>query len=129
MEFFCLVIRTKKNLFLMASNFVDVVRVLLIGVAVIVLLPVLLMVFFAPAMGRHMGWNSGWNIAWLLPWLVLFLVIGYVVYRLSIQLGEDDALKELRRAYARGDVTDEEFEKRRHRLESLDRQKDADEEV
>nr|WP_282594537.1 SHOCT domain-containing protein [Halomarina salina] len=64
--------------------------------------------------------GSGW---WLLGALVQFLFLllvlggGYVVVRRLSGQSSDPALDELRRAYARGDLTEEEFETRRERLE------------
>ena len=115
------------------------VRTLLIVVAVIVLLPFLMMALTIPMMGMWGGgmmsggmmdggmWGGstmggtwfGWLIAWLLP-LVIVVGVGYLLYR-GITRGEDresdPAIEELRSAYARGELTDEEFEKRRERLE------------
>ncbi len=54
--------------------------------------------------------------------LLAVLILGYLLYKdknkqLSLGQETDDALEELRIAYARGDLSDEEFEKRRDRLE------------
>ena len=59
---------------------------------------------------------------WLVSWLVVLLIavgVVYVLYRGVTGAGseEDAALEELRLAYARGDLSDEEFEERRQRLE------------
>lgn len=94
----------------------DLVRTVIIVIAVIFLFPVLLMLLFAPTMGAHMGWTGDGNLLWMLPWIVLFFAIGYLIYRTSEHLGETDALQELRLAYARGDLTDDEYEERRKRL-------------
>ena len=49
--------------------------------------------------------------------LAALVVAGYLAFRaLTDSTQEDAALEELRRAYARGDLTDEEFERRRERL-------------
>jgi putative membrane protein len=49
--------------------------------------------------------------------LAALVVAGYLGYRaLTDSTPDDAALEELRRAYARGDLTDEEFERRRERL-------------
>lgn len=106
-------------------------RTVLIVLAVIVLLPLLLMLVTMPMMGAwgggHMwngAWNgTGWSWLWLVPWgiVLLFVVgIGYLLYaalRGSTSREEDAALEELRIAYARGDLSEEEYEKRRDRLE------------
>lgn len=105
-------------------------RTLLIVLAVIVLLPVLLMAVMMPMMGMW-GWGhmdggmwsmTGGTWMWLGMWLVVLLVIGgvgYVLYtgvRQPAVAGADPAIEELRTAYARGDLSDEEFEERRTRL-------------
>lgn len=59
----------------------------------------------------------------LIPIVVMLLVGGaggYLIYRgLRRAIGHrtDPAIEELRQAYARGDLTDEEFEQRRERLQ------------
>ncbi|MFC6838399.1 SHOCT domain-containing protein [Halomarina ordinaria] len=99
--------------------------VILVGVALIVVVPILLMVFMTPMMGM-MGWwgyqgamPPQWSIGLPLLVLLVLLTVGYVIYRGITggdQSGRDPALEELRSAYARGDLTDEEFETRRQRL-------------
>ncbi|MBX0325007.1 SHOCT domain-containing protein [Halomicroarcula sp. F13] len=105
-------------------------RIVLIVLAVIVLFPMLMMVFAAPMMGM-MGWWWGggtagglsplWGIGMMLVWLVVLVGIGYLLYRglvggVGSSLTTDRALEELRVAYARGDLSDEEFEERRAKL-------------
>jgi len=107
-------------------------RTLLIVLAVIVLFPMLMMVFAVPMMGT-MGWWWGgdpvggvsplWGFGMMLVWLGVFVGLGYLGYRwlrggAAPALATDTALEELRLAYARGDLTEEEFEARR---ETLDR--------
>ncbi|MFC6889941.1 SHOCT domain-containing protein [Halorubrum trueperi] len=89
-----------------------------------------MMMFALPTMGM-MGWwwgggGSGmgvapmWGIGMMLLFLLVLLGIGYVLYRGLVDgqvLEHDRALEELRTAYARGDLTDEEFEQRRQRLQ------------
>ncbi|SIS03793.1 SHOCT domain-containing protein [Natronorubrum thiooxidans] len=100
-------------------------RTVLIVILALVAVPLVMMVAAVPMMGgmytgawgNGMGMGTGsWLWMTLLPLLFLFL-IGYGGYRL---LGSDDdtAVEELRRAYARGDLTHEEYEKRRQRLET-----------
>ncbi|WP_207592995.1 SHOCT domain-containing protein [Halomontanus rarus] len=107
------------------------VRTLLIVIAVILLLPVLMMALAMPMMGVWGGghmWNGGtwggtgatwmWLLMSIIPLLVI-LGLGYLLYSAVRQSGSrrtDPALEELRAAYARGDLTDEEFEERRERL-------------
>ncbi|MFT4921096.1 MAG: putative membrane protein [Haloarculaceae archaeon] len=115
----------------MTQNSTDFVRPLLVVLAALVLVPALMMAFMMPMMGMwgsgHMtdGWmwggtGGGW--VWLGMWLVMLLVIGgigYLVYTGTRRTGDresDSAVEELRHAYARGDLSDEEFERRRERL-------------
>lgn len=105
-------------------------RVVLVVLAVVVLLPLLLMVLAIPMMGMMgLWWGGGmagglsplWGIGTLLVWLVGLVGLGYLLYRGLVGRGgpstsADPALEELRLAYARGDVTDEEFEERRAKL-------------
>lgn len=109
----------------------SILRTLLVIVAVLVLLPIFMMVLMMPMMGMWGGahmWNGGmWDSTgatwmWLLMWVVLLGILvggGYLVYRAVRNLAgteTDPALEELRAAYAQGDISDEEFEKRRERL-------------
>ena len=109
----------------------DLVRVLLAILAIIVLVPLLMMLFMMPMMGMwsggHMADGGTWGVGartWLvlLMWLVPLAVVaglGYLVYwavRRSADTDADPAIEELRTAYARGDLSDEEFEERRERL-------------
>ena len=105
----------------------SLVRTLLLVIVAILLLPLLTMAIMMPMMGvwggGHMwnGTSGGW--AWLLMGVVPLLVllgIGYLLYsavRRSSDEQPDPAIEELRSAYARGDLTEDEFEKRRKRLE------------
>ena len=109
-------------------------RVLLAVVAALLLLPLLSMLLAVPMMGMWGGTSSGmggmggmggsWGMGggWLLgPWLlVVVLVVGAAVaiYGLGGDGDEGDgALAELRQSYARGDLTEEEYEQRRDRLQ------------
>jgi putative membrane protein len=107
-------------------------RTLLVVIAAILLVPILMMVFMMPMMGMwgwgHM-WDGGmWNGTgaawmWLLMWLIGLTIVGglgYLLYRAirhPSDRGTDTALEELRIAYARGELSDEEFEERRERLQ------------
>ena len=110
----------------------SVVRTILFVIAALLALPIVVMILAMPRMGMwgagHMGsgtWDGTgatwmWLGMWLFPLLVL-VGIGYLVYaavrRSSTGAAESDpALEELRLAYARGELTDEEFETRRERL-------------
>ena len=105
---------------------------LLIVLGAILLLPLLGMTVMMPMMGMwgwgHMAdtgmWGAGggswaWIVMWLVP-LVALGGLGYLLYRgLTGTTDEsgDPALEALRLAYARGDLSDEEFEQRRQRLD------------
>ncbi len=89
--------------------------------------------------GGPMGWGGGWmHDTWMhggtggsVPWwmwgmglvgqlLVLTVLVGggLLLFRaLTDRESDDSALAELRRSYARGDIDDEEFDRRRARLE------------
>ncbi len=106
----------------------SLLRTIVLIAAIVLLAPFLFMMLAMPMMGMwgggHMwGWDgAGVGLAWLLPWalfLLLFLGIGYLLYRaaLGTDRKSDAALEELRVAYARGDISSEEFEERRERLE------------
>lgn len=105
-------------------------RVLLIVVALVLLAPLLMMFFMMPMMGM-MGWWFGgapgtgigmspvWGIGMMLVFLLVLLGIGYLVYRAFTRgslSSNDPALEELRLAYARGELSQEEFEQRREDL-------------
>lgn len=106
------------------------VRVILFVLAVLVLAPLLTMGFAMPMMSS-MGWgwhDAGlggvapwWGLGMGVLWLALLVALGYVGYRWVVDdrttRRVDPALDELRLAYARGDLTDEEFEARRAVLE------------
>lgn len=104
--------------------------VLIVVLAVLVLFPLVVMAFALPMMGMTgmMGSWGGmggrlsplWGIGMLLVWLVLLVAAGYLLYRgLMSGFGSttgDPALEELRLAYARGDLSEEEFDERREKL-------------
>lgn len=74
--------------------------------------------------GGHM-WGSSGMTGWAVllaalfrvAFVALLVVGGYLLYRAMARDDGDAALQELRTAYARGDLDDEEFERRRERLE------------
>lgn len=109
-------------------------RIAIIAVAVLLLLPVVMMLFAWPLMG--MGWwmhgpadgqvgpggfgdgaTPTWMFGFWVVGLLLLVGVGYLLYRAASNSNHDPALEELRRAYARGDLSDEEFEERRQRLQ------------
>lgn len=106
----------------------DLLRIVLIVLAVLVLAPVLMMVLAVPMFGMWGGMMGGfggssvspmWGIGMALFWLVVLLGGGYLVYRWLAGSGAvptDPAMEELRLAYARGELTEEEFEDRSAKL-------------
>lgn len=119
-------------------NSTRLVGLVLLALAALFALPVLFGMS-GPFGGTPMGWGGGWmHDTWMhggtggsIPWwmwgmgvfgqlLVLAVVVGgsVLLFRaVSGDRGGGDALNELRSAYARGDINDEEFEHRRARLE------------
>ncbi|WP_254545572.1 SHOCT domain-containing protein [Halomarina pelagica] len=117
------------------------VRLALVALAVLLLAPLVVMLLAMllggwPTTGGWMmgpggGWGGpgGWmmgtggggawwwlgGLLWLLG-LIAVVALASGVLRGAGGEGEDSALVELRRAYARGDLTDEEYERRRERL-------------
>lgn len=102
-------------------------KTVIIVLAILLLLPIVVMIAMMPMMGAW-HWNTGWGGSgmwwmWVGVWLVLLLVVLASAYlfvrtiRTDRREGSDEALEALRIAYARGDVSDEEFEKRRKRLD------------
>lgn len=99
------------------------VRLVLLVLAVLVLAPLLAMSLAAPMMGTMGHWGTDGGMVgvapwWGLVWLAVLALVGYAVYRALVRPGTasadtDAAVEELRLAYARGDLTDEEFESRR----------------
>lgn len=110
----------------------SLVRTILIVIAAILLLPVLMMVAMMPMMGLwgwdHMWTGSAWDgtgATWM--WLIMLIVpalvllgSGYLLYSVTRRSGtqqSDPAFEALRTAYARGELSDEEFEERSERLQ------------
>lgn len=100
-----------------------ILRVILVIVALLLLVPLIGMVLMWPLMGAGHGgmWDGsngmGW---WPLSWLVMLALVIGVGYLLVSAFRSDEstdaAVEELRIAYARGDLSDEEYERRRERL-------------
>lgn len=128
----------------MATNSTDtqVVTVLLVVLGALVVLPALFMGFgmmgagpmgTGPMNGAGHGgmWGSGgsvpgwWPLAGLLlqlAFLAAVVGLGYLLYRAVTGIGdrtatEDPAVEELRLAYARGDLDEDEYERRRDQLQ------------
>ena len=104
------------------------IPLVLLVVAVLILAPMFMMVFMGPMGMMGWGWQGDgfttvspiWRIGTMLVWLLVLLGAGYFVYRAIANASpnvDDRALEELRMAYARGDLSHEEFQKRRDELE------------
>lgn len=96
---------------------------LLVGLlALVIVLPfvvmALVMPFGATMMGTAYGYHTGgWFGLFAVVPLLLLVLLGWLGYRLlTDEDSEDQALETLRVAYARGDITTEEFEERSKRL-------------
>jgi len=121
----------------MASTELDATTIVVLVLGALLVLPLLTMGLWGGGMmgGPMMGggmWGGGmWGgetapgwmlLAGLLSRLLTLLVlvgVGYLGYRALTGRadGADQAVEELRMAYARGDLTDEEYERRRQTLE------------
>ena len=123
----------------MASDGLDARTLALLLVAAVILLPLLTVGLGGGTMGggmmggmrgSHM-WSDGsvpgwWLLASLLGRALTLLVVlgvGYLVYRALTEsgAGTDAAMDELRLAYARGDIDDEAYERRRQTPEANER--------
>ncbi|MFB6082169.1 MAG: SHOCT domain-containing protein [Halanaeroarchaeum sp.] len=98
----------------------DAVKLIVAVLAVVILLPFLAMgLFMTGGMVMGPGTYGMGGLAWvfaILPLLILGL-FAWLVYRLVLGTDRrDPALRELREAYARGDITTDEFEERKERL-------------
>jgi putative membrane protein len=110
------------------------VTILLIIIGAFVIFPLFFMGFgmmgFGPMMGGMWGggmWGDGTIPGWMfivgIVMQLLFLAAiiggGYLIYRAvaGSESDSDHVLEELRLAYARGELTDEEYEQRREVLE------------
>ncbi|MFW6003756.1 MAG: SHOCT domain-containing protein [Halanaeroarchaeum sp.] len=112
-----------------SANDLDATTIVLLILGVIILLPLLMMTIgFGGMMGYggmtgQFGTTTGWvPLAGFLVMLLFFvLVIGGGVLLLQGTSGDarvhDTAIQELRKAYARGDLSEEEFDRRRQKLE------------
>lgn len=73
-------------------------------------------------MGGGMGGFIWWPLVWSVVLLSVLLIVGYGIYihgrtPANEQTHTDTALSTLRSRYARGELSEEEFEERRRRLE------------
>jgi len=116
------------------SDDTRLVTLLLVIIGAVFIVPLFFMGFgmmgFSPMMGGTWGghmWGDGTMPGWMIivgiVMQLLFLAAlvggGYLIYRAiaGSESGSDQALEELRLAYARGELTDEEYEQRRDALE------------
>jgi putative membrane protein len=115
------------------TNDTRLVTIVLVTLGALVVLPMVFMGFglmgFGPMMGGmwgHGAWGDGAAPGWmpLVAVLVQLLFVaaiiggGYLLYRAIAGSDDSDrALEELRLAYARGEMSDEEYEQRRDALE------------
>lgn len=107
----------------------DATTVLLLILGAFVLLPLLMMgigfggmMGYGGMMGQYGGTSGWWPLLGMLVPIVFLLVLvggGYLLVRRTsdTQTSRAPAMEELRMAYARGDLTAEEFEARRERLQ------------
>jgi len=117
----------------MTTNTTDrqLVWVVLAIVAGLILVPLFGMMWAGPMMGGMWGtgmWGADGMSGWMLiigvgmQLLFLAVIVGavYLGYRAIRKRDDvsDPAVEELRAAYARGDLSDEEYERRRDRLET-----------
>ncbi|MDF9747271.1 SHOCT domain-containing protein [Natrinema salsiterrestre] len=109
------------------------VTIVLVTLGALVVLPMLFMgvglIGFGPMMGGmwgHGAWDGGTAPGWMPLVAVLMQLLfvaavvggGYFLYRSVTGADDSDrALEELRLAYARGDLDDDEYEQRRNTLE------------
>lgn len=99
-------------------------QVVIIALVLIVLTPLLLMMIMMPMMMGGMAGNGTmtmspmWGLIMMLGGFFILLATGYVLYRAlhGAVKNTDPAIEELRMAYARGDITKEEFEQRKNNL-------------
>ncbi|MFA1612594.1 SHOCT domain-containing protein [Halobellus rubicundus] len=116
------------------SDDTRLVTLLLVIIGAVFIFPLFFMGFgmmgFGPMMGGMWGghmWGDGTMPGWMfivgIVMQLLFLAAlvggGYLIYRAvtGAASDSDQALEELRLAYARGELTDEEYEQRREALE------------
>ncbi|MFC7020275.1 MULTISPECIES: SHOCT domain-containing protein [Haloarcula] len=106
-----------------SSNQLDTTTIVLLIFGAIIVLPLLTMGMGFGGMMGYGGTNSGWwPFVGMLVQIIFFLILlggGYLLFRRANegQTSQNPAMEELRTAYARGDLTDEEFESRRDKLE------------
>lgn len=112
-----------------SSNQLDTTTIILLILGAIIVLPLLTMgmgfggmMGYGGMMGGYGTTSGWWPLVGMLVQLVFLLFLlggGYLVFRrvTESQSSRNPAMEELRMAYARGDLTEEEFETRRNKLE------------
>jgi putative membrane protein len=112
-----------------SSNQLDTTTVVLLLLGVLIVLPLLTMgmgfggmMGYGGMMGGYGSVGGWWPLVGMVMRILFLLVVlggGYLVFRRLTETRESrtPAMEELRMAYARGDLTDEEFEARRETLE------------
>lgn len=112
-----------------SSNQLDTTTIVLLILGAIILVPLLTMgmgfggmMGYGGMMGQYGGTGGWWPLIGMVVPLAFLLVLlggGYLVFRRvnEARSSRNPAMEELRMAYARGDLSDEEFEKRRERLD------------
>ncbi|GAA2663733.1 SHOCT domain-containing protein [Halobellus rarus] len=112
-----------------SSNQLDTTTIILLILGAIIVLPLLTMgmgfggmMGYGGMMGGYGTTSGWWPLVGMLVQLVFLLLLlggGYLVFRrvTESQSSRNPAMEELRVAYARGDLTDEEYEQRKDALE------------
>jgi putative membrane protein len=111
-----------------SSNQLDTTTIILLILGAIIVLPLLSMGFggmmgYGGMMGQYGGTGGWWPLVGMFVPLIFLLVLlggGYFLLQRVTDswTPQDPAMEELRTAYARGEVSDEEFEERRRRLQT-----------
>lgn len=104
----------------------ELFRLLLVIVTVLLLIPFVLMLFMLPVMGWMGGWAAAGDGIRSLPFTVTVLwgvvLVGvagvlYMLYSAISRESRDRAIEEARLAYARGEISRDEFQERVELLE------------
>lgn len=98
----------------------SLVRAVLLIVVLLLAVPLVMMAAMIPFMASGagaMGIMGAWG--WIGPLIALVVLAagGYLLYGAVSGSGNDAAVEELRRTYARGEIDTDEFEERRERLQ------------